>query len=163
MAAPKGNKYWELAKNIGRNKVFETPQELLEGCTAYFKWVEENPLFSIEAFAYKGEVEKEPMPKMRAMSIQALCNHLGIVVTTWKEYEKREEFKPICKAAKQIMFSQKFEGASAGLLNHAIIARELGLADKQELKADFQRPILEGGKHLPGDAEGLTDQELLGD
>ena len=42
---------------------------------------------------------------------------------------------------KQIIKTQKFEGAAAELLNANIIARDLGLADKKELGGDPTRPI----------------------
>ena len=34
------------------------------------------------------------------------------------------------------MFEQKFAGAAVGLFNANIIARDLGLTDKQEIKMD---------------------------
>ena len=42
-------------------------------------------------------------------------------------------FKTITAQIKQIIRTQKFEGASAGFLNANIIARDLGLTDKQEI------------------------------
>ncbi len=37
---------------------------------------------------------------------------------------------------KETIFTQKFEGASADLLNANIIARDLGLADKKDITSD---------------------------
>ena len=38
----------------------------------------------------------------------------------------------ICTSIAKVIRQQKFEGAAAGLLNHAIIARDLGMADKHD-------------------------------
>jgi hypothetical protein len=57
------------------------------------------------------------------------------------------------------MFDRKFSGASVGIYQHNIIARELGLADTQEV-VNFQRPILEAGKELPSD-DDLPLDDLL--
>ncbi|MDC9826565.1 terminase small subunit, partial [Devosia sp. ZB163] len=56
----------------------------------------------------------------------------------------------------EIIRAQKFEGAAAGLLNPNIIARDLGLADKQELTGKGGSPLMptivyEG---RPQDADG---------
>ena len=45
------------------------------------------------------------------------------------------KFSEVRDNIKRVIFTQKFEGASAGLLNSSIIARELGLADKKEIDA----------------------------
>ena len=57
---------------------------------------------------------------------------LNIDKDTWYQYSKREDFTNICKKVDEVIRQQKFEGAAAGFLNHAIIARDLGLADRRE-------------------------------
>ena len=42
---------------------------------------------------------------------------------------------------RQIIYTQKFEGSAAGLLNPNIIARDLGLNDKQELIVNYPQKI----------------------
>ena len=141
MPAPVGNRFWEARSSHGRNPIFETPDDLWRACEESFSWVDENPLYEAKPFAYQGVVVQEPVAKMRAMTVVGLCNFLDIGTSTWADYGKREGFSGIVSRAEQIMRQQKFEGASADLLNPNIIARDLGLADKQEHGGDGGGPI----------------------
>ena len=70
---------------------------------------------------------------MRAATIVGLCLYLGISRDTWYDWrETRPDLSDIMDAAESAIYSQKFEGAAAGLLKENIIAREMGLADKQD-------------------------------
>lgn len=133
MSAPVGNKFWEARSSHGRNPVFEVPNELWIACCEYFEWVEQNPLLETKAFGSKDGPQTIELPKMRAMTISGLCIFLDISRKTWGEYRDREGFGIITSRVDEIIRTQKFEGASADLLNPNIIARELGLADKTEL------------------------------
>lgn len=124
----KGNRLWELAETTGRPKIYETPEQLWSYCTEYFVWCENNPLYE-KQFHGKDAIECT-VPKMRAMTIQGLCVFLGIDITTFYAYEKLSDFSKIIARIRNVIWTQKFEGASAGLLNANIIARELGLAEK---------------------------------
>lgn len=132
MAAPAGNEFWKQRSSHGRKPIFETPEALEAACIEYFEWVEANPLYSAEAFAYQGVVTIEPIAKMRAMTIAGLCIFLDISQQAWGEYRQREGYGEVTTRVDEIIRTQKFEGASAGLLNPNIIARDLGLADKTE-------------------------------
>lgn len=132
MAAPKGNQFWKARSSHGRKPIFASPEELETACEEYFQWVHDNPLMEAQAFAYQGNVKVESLPKMRAMTIAALCLFLDISQQAWSEYRQREGFGEVVTRVEDTIRSQKFEGASAGLLNASIIARDLGLADKQE-------------------------------
>lgn len=132
MAAPKGNQFWKVRASSGRKKIFETPDALWSACEEYFQWVEDNPLWEAKAFAYQGEVTMATLPKMRAMTMDGLCLFLGIGSSTWADYRDRKEYSEVITRAETAMRSQKFAGAAAELLNPNIIARDLGLADKQE-------------------------------
>ena len=132
MAAPVGNQFWRARSTHGRKPIFATPEDMWDACEQYFEWVADNPLHEAKAFAFQGDVTVASLPKMRAMTIQGLCIFLDITRSTWDEYKKREDFSDITTRVESIIFTQKFEGASAELLNPNIIARDLGLADKQQ-------------------------------
>lgn len=71
---------------------------------------------------------------MRAMTIDGLCQFLDVTMSTWSEWRSsRPDLSEVMMRAESIIRRQKFEGASANILNANIIARDLGLADKQEL------------------------------
>lgn len=151
---PKGNRFWEARSSHGRKPKFASPEILHAACMEYFEWVEENPLYEAKAFAYQGQVTVEYMPKMRAMTIAGLCLFLDIDKTTWENYRANPDFFRVCQEVENGIYQQKFTGASADLLNASIIARDLGLADKQELTG------ANGGPILTKDVSDLSDAEL---
>jgi hypothetical protein len=69
---------------------------------------------------------------MQAMTIKGLCVFLDISYQNWTEYCARAAYSEVCEWAEAVIYQQKFTGAAAGLLNPAIIARDLGLADKSD-------------------------------
>ena len=127
MGAPPGNRFWEARSSHGRGKIFESPESLWAAAVEYFDWVEANPLHEVKAFHNAGAVVTASLPKMRAMTITGLCNFLDIGGSTWADYRHRDDFSEIVARVEQIIRQQKFEGASADLLNPNIIARDLGL------------------------------------
>ena len=133
--APKGNKFYLLRSKDGRDKIYETPDDLWKACCEYFLFVEENPLKEQRAFSTKKGIRKTKLNKQRAMTLAGLRVRLGMSESGYNEYRKREEYQWVTNAVHDIMYSQKFEGAAAGMLNPNIIARDLGLADKRELTA----------------------------
>lgn len=156
MAAPPGNKFWLQRSSHGRKPIFASPDDLWSAACEYFEWVEENPLMETKLFSYEGEVIEGEIPKMRAMTIQALCFFIGISRQGWSEYKAKDDFSDIVEQVEAVIFAQKFEGASGGFLNSSIIARELGLADKQDHTSSdgsmSPKPAL--------DASKLTDEQL---
>ena len=133
MAAPNGNQFWLMRSSHGRNPIFENPEDLLDACFQYFEWVEKNPLNEEIIKSYKGKNKRVKVKKMRAMTMTGLNIFLGISSDTWANYRKKDDFIAVTKQAENIIYEQKFTGASADLLNANIIARDLGLADKKEL------------------------------
>ena len=141
MAAPLGNRFWEARSSHGRNPIFADPEQLWDAACQYFQWVEDNPLLEMKPFAYQGVVIQEPVPKMRAMTIDGLCIFLDITRQTFDNYCGREGFFDIMTRIQSVIRSQKFAGAAADLLNPNIIARDLGLIDKQEVKSTGEQPV----------------------
>ncbi len=150
MSAPKGNRFWEARSSHGRKPIFESEEQLWDACSEYFTWVEDNPLFEERLFHYQGEVRSDVAAKMRAMTISGLCIFLDINRATWDLYRGRKDFIGVVTRVEEIIKTQKFAGAAADLLNPNIIARDLGLTDKQELAANLNHR----------DATGLSDAEL---
>lgn len=132
MPAPKGNQFWKARTKHGRDKLFASAELLWEACQEYFEWVEDNPLYESKPFAFQGQSWIEEVPKMRAMTIGGLCLFLDIDKTTWFDWAKQKDFSHITTRVDEVIRAQKFAGAAADLLNPNIIARDLGLADKQD-------------------------------
>lgn len=135
MGAPKGNKFWQLRSKHGREKIFQDPKVLWESASEYFNWCEANPLKSIE-FNGKDAIECE-VPKMRAFTYAGLCVYLDCDTETFHKLKADKGFFDVYTRICRIIYTQKFEGAAAGLLNASIIARDLGLSDKQETKQEI--------------------------
>lgn len=128
-----GNRFWEARSSAGPKPKFAGPDELWAAISEYFEWNEANPLWEAKAFAFQGEVTIEKLPKMRAMTLAGLCQFLDVTMSTWDHWrDTRPDLSDVMTRAEGFIRRQKFEGASAELLNPNIIARDLGLADKQQ-------------------------------
>jgi hypothetical protein len=133
MAAPVGNSFWKARSSHGRKPIFPSADDLWAAASEYFEWVEANPLKEEKVFNGKDGIARADIAKMRAMTITGLCIFLDISQQAWSEYKQRDGFGDVTTRIDEIIRTQKFEGASADLLNANIIARDLGLADKAEL------------------------------
>lgn len=130
MAAKKGNEYWKLRSKHGRDKA-HTPESLLEAAYEYFKSVQDNPIKVEKLF---GTGLKDTINLARPFTYDAFTLFANISDETYRAYQKDNDFIGVTKEIDRIIYSNKFEGASSGIFNANIIARDLGLADKQEIE-----------------------------
>lgn len=162
MAATKGNQFWKARAKHGRSKIFKTPKLMLDAAFDYFSWVEDNPL--TKAIVFQGAVTGSE-ELMRAMTIKGLCIYWGVNTFYLNDFvgnlnlEKKQdkEFSQVINTIKEIIETQKFEGASAGLLNPNIIARDLGLTDKKELSGSVENPLTLIIQEISGNTLGPSD------
>lgn len=127
----------------GRPTIFKDADELQHACNEYFAWVDQNPLLEqqVQFSAKQAAWAKTDKTKKRPYTQGALCIYLGINQETWNNYRKNDLFKDAVKEAEQTIYHQKFEGAAAGFFNANIIARDLGLVDKQEVAGAGGGPV----------------------
>lgn len=138
----KGNRWWEVRSSAGPKPKFTDPEALWNACCEYFAWVEDNPLHEDKLVTFQGVATHEPIAKMRAMTEAGLCLFLDIGVSTWHEWKtERPDLSEVVTRVQQTIRSQKFAGAAADLLNANIIARDLGLAEKQESETNLNVTI----------------------
>lgn len=127
-----GNNFWELRATHGRDLIFSSPEILWEAAKEYFEatsqrvwikkdWVGKDAL----------EVERESTPPF---TLTGMFIFMDIGKTTWTQYRERKDFKEVVTRIEEIIYTQKFEGATIGAYNANIIARDLGLADKREVE-----------------------------
>jgi DNA-binding Xre family transcriptional regulator len=135
MAAPEGNRFWELRSKHGRDKLFETPQLMWEAACEYFQWCEDNPLIEIDFKTVDKELQQIELPKMRAFTLHGLCSYLDCSIGYFRQFKRtaNEDFLTVIDKIEETVYNQKFTGSAAGFLNANIIARDLGLSDKQDL------------------------------
>lgn len=127
-----GNQLWKQATKSGRPRKYDNPEDLWSDCVKYFEWVENNPIYEDKLVIFQGNATHEPLAKMRAMTETGLFIFLGMSESTWYEYKANPVFSEVARNAANVIRQQKFEGAAADMLNANIIARDLGLSDKQD-------------------------------
>lgn len=151
-----GNELWRLCDPLTRSDTrYKSPDALWERCLEYFQWVRENSLYEDKVMSCDGVPVHEPVAKQRAMTIEGLAVFLGVTRQTWMDWRNdRDDLKSVIAVAEEIIFENNFAGAAAGLLNHALIARQLGLADKQEITGRDGGPVQ--FEDVTADAEDFT-------
>lgn len=167
MAAPVGNKFWKLRSKHGREKIFDDPQAMLDAAYEYFEWNSRNPWYKNEAIK-SGENAGDiiHIPVERPLTLEGLCMFWGATTRYLEKFEKTlkpedEDFIPVIAHIREVIRRQKLEGATIGTFNASIVARELGLADKQshEHTGKDGSPI-ETSVNIKADLSNLTDDEL---
>lgn len=134
MAASEGNQFWKLRSKHGRDKIFQSPEILWEAACEYFEVTDKRIWEKIEYHGKDAKMCKVPIKP--PYTIYGLTIFLDIDLKTWNNYKNKESYKdffPIIAQIERIIYTQKFEGASVGIFNQSIIARDLGLRDTQEV------------------------------
>lgn len=148
MPAPKGNQFWKLVPDPGRKKDYARPDLLWKKACEYFDWCDNNPIETLETEeSLKESKEKRkyyPVP----YTLEGVWLYLGLSKQGFENYgtkEGYEAFFDVIRQIKDIVRTQKFEGASVGLFNANIIARDLGLSEKQEVKQQTEVKLIKIG------------------
>ena len=136
MAAPKGNRFWEMRSSHGRKPIFHDADELWDAACEYFEWATNNDIEDEVVFHFQGTITTHKAKKIRPMTIQGLCLYLDISDESWANYAKNNNFFGIVERIKRVIYEQKFAGAAVGIFNASIISRELGLTEKPEPPKD---------------------------
>lgn len=151
--------YWEWRKKTGRPKALKSPKQLWQLACEYFERTIDNPIIKLD-FIRGGENAGElvKMPTARPFTWAGLEAYLfeRSIIGRLEDYKANtdgnyEEFSEVIHAIDKIMYSQKFEGAAAGIFHHAIIARDLGLTEKIENRHTVETPLF-------GDAEDDNEE-----
>lgn len=142
MGAPEGNQFWRNRSKHGRDKLFASPEALWEAACEYFEWCDTNPLKEKDWVGKDADqVNRE---HMRAYTWSGLEFYLDVgSFRDYKTKESHKDFLQVITRIENVIYTQKFEGAAAGLLNANIIARDLGLADKSESKVTVEQPLFD--------------------
>lgn len=156
MAAPTGNQFWKLRSRHGRDKIFATPEIMLNACYEYFQWCENNPLYEVD---FRGsKIQEVKLPKMRAFTLQGLTCFLDVNTVYFNQFEEGlkdstkdldKDFSKVITHIREIIYNQKFIGAASGFLNPNIIARDLGLTDKSTVNQNTTIEYINVSKQFP--------------
>jgi len=135
---------------VGRPKKEElsSPDKLWSAACEYFDWAEATPLLTEKStFLHDGRVALHKAKLIRPFTLAGLTVWLGIDRRHWnylrREYDSKSDedeqaliFSQVMKRIEEIMWTQKFEGAAAGIFHANIIARDLGLKEKSDLSSE---------------------------
>lgn len=171
MAAPKGNEFWKMRTKTGRNRLFAEPEALWEAACEYFQWCDEHPWTTRKAtqknvpvkvvkdkeivIENQQQTQQEVTPTSRPYSLMGMCVYLGASTNWWNEFrsacinKRDKDFLEVIARVEETIKTQQFEGACVGAFNANIIARTLGLADKQEVDHTTQGKPFKGFDFLP--------------
>lgn len=159
-----GNQFWKLRSTHGREKIFDSPDAMWEAACEYFQWCTDNPIISVEQRKSSGkgitiviadDDDESPLersdliqlPLMRPFTWEGIAMFMDCDVKTLRDYcteESHKDFHPIHTRIREVIYRQKFEGAAVGLLNHSIIARDLGLIDRRQQEThEVDQPLFD--------------------
>ena len=130
-------------------KKIESPEVLWQHFLDYVEYERKNPLYKREYVGRNGQEVDTPLQvPITFEGFECYLWDLGII-SHLSDYSANtngnyDEYSTIITRIKQNCFVHNFKGASVGVFNHNIIARKLGLIDKQEnnvtinqIQADF--------------------------
>ena len=122
----------------GRPKNIKTPEILWQLFEDYVKHEAENPMHRVDYVGKEGRVERTPLETPITFLgfevwladndyIQQLSDYVANIDGRYSE------FTTILTRIRNCCYVHNFKGASVGLFNANIIARKLGLTEKQEV------------------------------
>ena len=130
----------------GHGKYIESPERMWELFLQYVEYKKKNPIFKREYVGKDGTPVNTPLNP--PLSWEGFEVYLGMneIAKDIKDYSSNKdgrysEYIPIVTRIKDFCFVNNFEGAGVGIFNPSIIARKLGLVDKQENKVQVEQPL----------------------
>jgi hypothetical protein len=122
---------------MAKKKYIETPELLWQYFLDYIKNEQDNPMYKIEYVGRDGNTVKTPLETPITfegfecyLADREVINDLGDYVSN--KDGKYSEYSTIITRIQKNCFTHNFKGASVGLFNANLIAKKLGLIDKQE-------------------------------
>lgn len=120
----------------GKPRAIESPEQFQDLANDYIQWVKNNPVHKTITAAFQGVISYDKVPHSRPMTQYGLAAHMGIGLSTLKDYGQKEEYSAIFKQICAIMTAWNIDGATCGDMSGNIIARIEGLSEKQEIDLD---------------------------
>lgn len=152
IAASQSNRWWELRSKHGRDKLFASPDLMLEAAKEYFKWCDDNPEYEYKPMVVSiggnagSSVEMVKVPKKQPYSLMGLCLYLGVSSAYFRQFKLEQKDKPenrdflsVITIIEQAIYKQQYDGAASGFFNANIISRALGLVEKVEAEVTDNR------------------------
>lgn len=134
---------------VGRPKNIDSPQQLWLLFRKYKEWAKATPRTKQDYVGKDGDEVARRLERPLTFVGFEVYLFERMIISDLGQYERNKEnryaeFVTIVRAIKNVIETDQFEGASVGIFQHNIIARKLGLADKQE-----SRNVDKNGDDIP--------------
>ena len=154
MGAPLGNQFWKLRPRSGRKPKYDDSGQFALDIEEYFEVTSQRDDWNKQEWVGKDGIEVSRRVQTPFTQI-GLCIFLGMSQDTFNSYKERgKDFLGVITYAEEVIYAQKYEGATTGHFSANIIARDLGLADKKEIDQKTIKIEI---------ADGVDLGKLLGD
>ena len=117
--------------NNGRPFKYE-PEELAQKIKNYYTDVDNNPIQKRKVETSLKDSKETIEYIKRPYTIEGLCNYLDITTKTFRDWEKNDILISIITRARQKIYANKMDGATAGVFNANIVALDLGLKARED-------------------------------
>lgn len=124
---------------LGRPKNIESPEDLWKLFRQYKAWAKDHPYLKHDFVGKDGDSVHRKLERPLTFVGFEVYLFERMIISNLGDYERNkdnryDDFATIIRAIKNVIEADQFEGASVGVYQHNIIARKLGLADKQEAR-----------------------------
>lgn len=143
---------------MAKHKYIETPEKMWELFEQYVLDTKKTPKFENILIQKTGDIVQ--VPRERPISFIGFENWLykNAIISQLRSYEQNDndsykEYLPIITRIKAFIYEDKADGATVGIFNSSIVARELGLTEKQEIESKVTQTT-------KIDLSNYTDEEL---
>jgi len=144
MAIPEGNQLWELTCKQPHAKLFASSRLLWRAAGDYFRWCDEHPWVASKSKQKANGTETDEAPTQRPYSVAGFLLYIHLPESGWEQQKQTapEEVRQTMQRIESTIDTQLLEGALTGAFNATVVARKLGLADKQEHTGKDGTPLI---------------------
>lgn len=139
----RGNKFWQLRTKIGRDKLFNEPDALLQAAYEYFTECDKSPWMRPELVKHQGTAVEYEISLGRPYSMNGLTIYLGVSGSYFRSFKANIQTKVDAKRAtdveiqlletanliEEICYTQNVEGALVRVFDAGLLARVRNIAE----------------------------------
>lgn len=129
-----------------KEKYIKTPEDLWNLFEDYVRHEKDCPLFKREYVGKDGEEKDTPLQvPITFEGFECYVAELGIISDLGDYSNSKNEsyasYRPIITRIRNNCFVQNFKGAAVGLFNANLIAKKLGIIDRQQVDMRVEQPM----------------------
>jgi hypothetical protein len=139
----KGNSFYLLRSKHGRDKLFETPEQLRQALYEYIESVENNSWETNQTTVGDNGINSTTKTLQRPFSRKGFYLFIGASETWLTKFKQNcsDDFFTVIEEIEMTIDTQQFDGASIGVFKENIIARIQGIKDNSESKIFIEQPL----------------------